>query len=534
MKRILAFALAIMVSGCLSDASEPESESNPTESMFMKAKDPFFMNATYDASTFDIEALSPVQYDVIMEEEWVAARDGKRMHNVVFRPDAEGTFPVFINFSPYWGNTAELGGDNFAKYMVDNFVPRGYVVVLSALRGTGHSEGCFQIGGDLEVSDLYDVTDHYANAPYSDGNIAMGGKSYDSTPQNGLVAKMPHEAVKGLFHVSGITDMYRYNYKDGVTSVNGAAFTPRYYVTQTFDETITGPTVDAELIGRTVDDVACPEFVEHIVHGEASALTGLKTDYWQEREWTEYIADSTWEGSMFFVHGFQDWNVKPDNILPWLNNLPESVHVYAYLHQDTVNGGHVYPMRNDWNLDMLRWMDATLKGIDTGILDENIYQLQGDDGIWRNTPDYLQESSEMDIVGGEVQTNATRLTGKVTVKGTVTPQTIDPIFTATLYTNQNGTRLWAGEAVARLVYQDGLYLPTPVVPGLPMEVEVEFFPLDAIGSSFEIEFGTGSIKNVVLYEGVSYDGPFSLTAIEMNADEGALKHQPVPTDCYAC
>lgn len=534
MKKFLVLAVALLMAGCLGSEDGTGTESSKPEPRLEMAESGFYSGVTYDAASFDIADLSQPDYTILQEELWITSSDGQRMHNIVFRPDADGTFPVFINFSPYWGNTAELGGDNFAKYMVDNFVPRGYVVVLSALRGTGHSEGCFEIGSDREIEDLYDVIDHFATATYSNGNIAAGGKSYDSTTQNGLIAKMPHPALKGLFHVSGITDMYRYNIKDGVPSVNGLAFTPRYYATQTFDEVVAGngaTLLDQEVLLRTVDDVACPEAAEHVVHGEAAAATGIKSDYWQEREWTEFIGDSSWNGSIFFVHGFQDWNVKPDNILPWLSNLPEDIHVLAWLHQDKENGGHLYPMRTDWNLTMLRWMDENLKGIDAGIGRTDYYELEGDDGLWRET-DYLAEAMDFDISGATVDTNATRLTGKVTISGTVTPQSPDAIFVATLYALNGDDRTWAGEAVARLIYQDGLYAPSPIVPGLPIDVTVEFYPLDTVGlDGFEVDFGGTSQYSVVASSAVAYDGPFMLHATPAPLDELT---QPISMPCIAC
>lgn len=545
MKQILVIGLAILMAGCLGSEDGSDTGSGQTA----VAPTGFLSGVTYDSSKVNLDMLSQPQFEVLQEQEWVTMSDGQRMDNHVFRPDADGTFPVFINFSPYWGNTAELGGDNFAKYLVDNFVPRGYVVVLSALRGTGHSEGCFEIASDREVQDLYEVIDHYGAAPYSNGNVAAGGKSYDSTTQNGLIAKMPHPALKGLFHVSGITDMYRYNLKDGVPSINGLAFTPRYYVTQTFDETLTSDPLDLtpNMLLRTVDDVACPEAVEHIAHGEAAAVTGIKTDYWQEREWTEFIGDSDWDGSIFFVHGFQDWNVKPDNILPWLQNLPEDIHVLAWLHQDTVNGGHVYPMRTDWNLTMLRWMDETLKGIDAGIGRDDRYELEGTDGNWRLTPTYLDAPTEMAVGSdGRVETEATRLTGHVHVSGTVTPLTPDGVFTATLYANNNGTRTWVGEAVARLTLEDNLYAPSPVVIGQPMDVDVDFYALDAIATDgFEVVFGEAPRYSVslgladgivpvgaTLYGAMMSYGDMTLHAVPLG--QGDLLPQPTRMPCIAC
>src|SRR6185436_17040344 len=59
-------------------------------------------------SKADRKALAP-------EEVWVpSSTDGKRMNAAVYRPDTDEKVPVFINFSPYWGDTPMTEGDRFA------------------------------------------------------------------------------------------------------------------------------------------------------------------------------------------------------------------------------------------------------------------------------------------------------------------------------------------------------------------------------------------------------------------------------------
>ncbi|MFO1536067.1 MAG: CocE/NonD family hydrolase, partial [Thermoplasmatota archaeon] len=259
-----------------------------------------------------------------------SAADGKRLEVVLYRPDTAERVPVYVNFSPYWGDTAAREGDAFSKYFIHEYVPRGYAVALASVRGTGHSEGCFQIGGDLELKDAYDVVDFLSKQPWSSGNVGAGAKSYDATTQNGLVAKFPHPALKTLFHVSGITDMYRYNGKDGVSYANGLSFTPHYAVSEGTDEygipqagSGGGSPMDEspQSLARLVDDLACPELARHAQSGEGTAASGLKDAYWQERDWIHFLPQSSWNGSVLFVHGFQDWNVKPDHADPWLQEL---------------------------------------------------------------------------------------------------------------------------------------------------------------------------------------------------------------------
>jgi hypothetical protein len=82
---------------------------------------------------FDASILSPKLYDILPPEEvWVqtsgdltSGETGIRLNNAVYRPDTNETVPVFINFSPYWSDSAMERGDAFAQYMIDEYVPRG-------------------------------------------------------------------------------------------------------------------------------------------------------------------------------------------------------------------------------------------------------------------------------------------------------------------------------------------------------------------------------------------------------------------------
>lgn len=491
---------------------------------------------------------------------WVKASDGTRIHNVVYRPDTNASVPVFVNFSPYWGDTADERGDAFASYMIERYVPKGYAVVLSAIRGTGHSEGCFRIAGDRELKDLHEVVDHFAGAAWSSGKVAAGGKSYDSTPQNGLVAKYPHPALEGLFHVSGISDMYRYTYRQGVPYWHGAAFNTYYYLqgTDEYGASIVGAgdpaDEDADSLARLIDDAACPELPEMQASGVGSALHGTKTGYWQERDWNRYIGDSSWNGSVFFVHGLQDWNVKPDHILPWLDELPDDVRVKGWLHQDcsghdcATGTGHVYPMRQDWNETMDRWMAETLKGRDTGLTYD--VEVESTDDVWRRADTWPPASVEhrevaVDVPDGEATVIAAgeepvRLAGRPAVRVTATSASPDPVLTGMLVeVGPDGEREWTNEAVLRGVHRSGLDEPDPVPVGEPVAYELVAYPQDDVieaGHELVVDLGAEP-RHAEPWPGqmqaVDYAG--QATVVLPLAPMGtALADQPVDGPCFAC
>ena len=376
---LVAMLLAISVSGCVETGGSPD-----------RTKTPVVARRAIDPSVYESRLSKEIYTEMIRENIPVPSFDGKNMDNWVYRPKTDDAtkVPVFINFSPYWGNLAPAAstrGDAFSQYMIDYFVPRGYAIVLSSVRGTGNSEGCFDIGGDIEKRDAVAVIEHFANQPWSNGNIGAGGKSYDGTTANG-VATMAPPALKMIFPVSGISELYKYNSKGGLAYTQGPIFNTYYYALVGVGVPLGGtPEVDPTKVPLYADDIACADLAQTQGNGVGSGATGDYNAYWTERNYTKDASKVT--AAVFFVHGFTDWNVKPDNILPFINAIPETTPKKVWLHNWTVSeassDGHVYPRRDDWNTTMLRFLDETLKGIDTGIFDEPAFQIQDSTGTWR-------------------------------------------------------------------------------------------------------------------------------------------------------
>ncbi|MHB1261832.1 MAG: CocE/NonD family hydrolase [Thermoplasmatota archaeon] len=495
--------------------------------------------------------LSPKEFAILPPEEvWVTVSDELRLNNAVYRPDGAGPFPVFINFSPYWGDTAMAEGDAFSQYMIAEYVPRGYVVVLSAVRGTGHSEGCFLVGGDRESQDVNEVVGYFAQQEYSNGNVAAGGKSYDSTSQNGMIAKFPHPALKGLFHVSGITDMYSYTFRMGTPArADSGVFTWEYAATQGLSEYAGGAggggspaDEDPESLSRIVGDARCTELPEHVGNAELSTASGMKTDYWMERDWTQSIAQSPWNGSIFFVHGLQDWNVQPSHILPWLQQVESNgnIPVLGWLHQWQQGGtGHVYPMRTDWNETMLRWLDHTLKGKDTGMDQLWGYEVQGDDEQWRRTatwpptPDLTWGNGS---TGFTAVSEAQRVTGTIHFTVNATVLNADPILSVVV-TDQDGE--WVTEGVLRGIYKDGLAAPAQLTPGMRYTFEFDSYAFDHFvpvggGLTFTPQAGPDkSVATPVQLQGVAIEDIATRYTV-MAPGLGLLDPQPTAMDCFTC
>ncbi|NUR89982.1 MAG: CocE/NonD family hydrolase [Nonomuraea sp.] len=137
--------------------------------------------------------------------ETMNTRDGIELVATVWRPAAEGRFPVLLSRTPY-GRTQESAGYHLD---VARLVGAGYAVALQDVRGTGSSQGEFDFLA-REAADGHDAVRWAATAPWSDGNVGMFGDSYLGIAQllaaqerpEGLRAIAPHIAPGGLHEIA--------------------------------------------------------------------------------------------------------------------------------------------------------------------------------------------------------------------------------------------------------------------------------------------------------------------------------------------
>jgi len=140
----------------------------------------------------------------------VKMRDGVVLRGDIFRPDADGKFPVLLQRTPYrrsvWGYAAD-----FAQRAAS----RGYVVFLQDVRGRYTSDGDWY-PFIHEADDGYDTIEWIAAQPYSNGKVGMFGGSYVGATQ--VLAAVAHPP-----HLAGICPVVTAsNYHDGWTYQGGA------------------------------------------------------------------------------------------------------------------------------------------------------------------------------------------------------------------------------------------------------------------------------------------------------------------------
>jgi X-Pro dipeptidyl-peptidase len=332
--------------------------------------------------------------NAILEHHRIPAPDGALLDAWVLRPNISDPAPVILEVTPYYGGGSPMDPDNVLagnfRNVSGQFVPRGYAVAIASVRGTGNSEGCFSMGSPAEAKDTAAIVGWYASRVWSNGKVGMMGVSYPgTTPQDVWVEAPPGLAT--IVPISGISDLYKYNFVNGVhINPQGFAFNTYYWGTVGLSPAgINGGNQLRDPVnvpGAIVGEV-CPDQFWVQEAQLSSAVDGNKDGYWQLRDFLAELRQSPdkQRASVFYIHGLQDWNVKPHNIEDWLPAVQATgVPFKAWLGQ----WGHAYPDRPDWWTVATAWFDQFLKGRNTGILDAPAVQVKDDDGLWRHEKEW--------------------------------------------------------------------------------------------------------------------------------------------------
>ena len=163
--------------------------------------------------------------------------DGVLLRADVFRPVAEGKYPVILSYGPYgkglafqegftggWDRLVAAHPDvaagtsntyaNFEVVDPEKWVPDGYICIRVDARGSGNSPGFLNPKSIRETQDMYHCIEWAAVQPWSSGKVGLNGISYYATNQ-WYVASMqpPHLAAMCVWE--GAADYYRDNTHHG-------------------------------------------------------------------------------------------------------------------------------------------------------------------------------------------------------------------------------------------------------------------------------------------------------------------------------
>jgi predicted acyl esterase len=334
------------------------------------------------------------KYDVIVERDVkITMSDGTKIDADIFRPKSKETFPALLGVCPYRKApqtapiqpspisppTALLPGQEKATGYIEAgdpyfFARRGYVHVVANVRGSGKSEGKYQLWGPREIQDGYETIEWTAGQPWCNGQVGMFGVSYLAISQYFIAALNPPH-LKCLFAPWGLTDYYRDSvYHGGILAhgfYRGWVWGSLHNIRpESHSRKMLGDKFEAA-IGKLLQDEDIREVQElvQILRNPDFGPNPIVVDlllnpcdgpFWEERRAKyEKIKVPVYTGADWAMYGMH---------LPGAFRSWENLHVPKKM----IIGPPAYLDRPLYQLqyESIRWFDHWLKGIETGIMDE--------------------------------------------------------------------------------------------------------------------------------------------------------------------
>ncbi|MDC1420203.1 CocE/NonD family hydrolase [Euryarchaeota archaeon] len=457
--------------------------------------------------------------------------------------------PIIAEIGPYYDDgdvDALTPADRLGRFLIENLVPHGYGIAQVSVFGTGESNHCMDLMGLDEQEGIHAAVEYLGTASFSNGAVGIIGKSYDgSTPWE--AAAMGSEYLKTIIPMSGLIGAHDLMWRNGSMEARGAIMHNGVYGSFGLD--------------GNLDDSqnACEGYLEGYYAGPAAYLSGdnlawTGSDYWGERTFLDRALQN-YNGSVYIIHGMQDWNVDPHMAFPthniliehgfdvkglygqWGHDYPDRESGHSGL--SSGRGAEAFPhtLRWDWADDLLEWFDYYLK--DEGPAPRLIAEIQDNMGSWRVENEYPPKDKDwinydMDtcnvIEGGELVTSSSSLTiecptfeEEIRIIGT-------PIFhvqatTSLLSTSghlfvemvQSSNGMHLGHAVMDLRFYDGGKEGQVLNPGQTVIAKMEFFGMDVI-----IPEGDG-IQLIISQTGEDYiPSPVSTFPVTLGLDVSSI------------
>ena len=332
--------------------------------------------------------------------------NGISMKADIYRPDAEGQFPVILAASPYSKEIQTMPmmpvGFSYARGWMESgdpnfYVRRGYVMAIATIRGSRGSGGTF---GNIEpdpdtVKDLAEAIQWLGHQSWSSGKVGMNGVSYFSLVAK-RVAMLEPSCLAALFSPYGFTDGYRdVLYRGGILAAEFMEYwlkrqAPFFNIENTLRKSWGEDKYNAaiQMALRDPEIAASPVLANALRNPDVGGnpvlleilLNPLFNDYWRER-----VVDFD-KGCSVPAYLGGDWGMfglhLPGDLRAWEHwNGPKRMTLGPPIYLDRPCYQYAY--------ESLRWFDHWLKGIDTGMMDEPPVQvfIEGT-GEWRTSHEW--------------------------------------------------------------------------------------------------------------------------------------------------
>ncbi|NQV57057.1 MAG: CocE/NonD family hydrolase [Rhodospirillales bacterium] len=157
---------------------------------------------------------STPKYDMIIEDDiFVTMRDGTQLAPRIYRPDAIGGFPALAAISPYQFVTDDL--PHSTQFLWREVGPvewyvreHGYAYVRVDVRGTGKSDGTYNLLDYDEQQDIYELIEWISRQPWCSGKVGGFGQSYYAWSQ-WFMGIMNPPGLACIAPYDGAVDIYR-------------------------------------------------------------------------------------------------------------------------------------------------------------------------------------------------------------------------------------------------------------------------------------------------------------------------------------
>jgi uncharacterized protein len=338
--------------------------------------------------------------------QFVRMSDGTRLAVDVYVPTdprtsrpAAGRFPVLLSMTPYGKRSSVttsaagaggFGGDGYYPWLVQH----GCVDVVADVRGTGSSDGDFELFGPREMRDGVETVRWAARLPHTTGRVGMAGSSYVGLNQiytASLVGR--HSPLRAIVPMAAGIDLYRdLAFGGGIPNVEFAGVWDGLRTTMTV-ATPDNPAADPSGVGRHPLERA-KRLAELDAMMDAEIDTGgpraFDGPFWQSRAPRTHLAGVVRNGvPALLVSGWNDvyqrgvvldyaalqnlyaqrhWGRRRHPRLPPFGPMPSGVRptgryqavIGASYHNAVVVGQQLQNL-------LLRWFDTWLKGRHTGM-----------------------------------------------------------------------------------------------------------------------------------------------------------------------
>ena len=363
-------------------------------------------------------------YEVAIENNvTMKTRDGIALGADIYRPKAEGKFPVLLERTPYDKFRMTYAGTGFGA----KAAAQGYVYIIQDCRGRFTSEGEWY-PFKYESQDGYDAVEWAAGLPYANGKVGLVGMSYVGVTQMlTAIASPPHLA--GIMPViTGSNYHENWTYQGGALAQSFDQGWTTYFAVDTLyrhaakdaarvREDMVLPLGDYPVLLQSVPSGLADYYLDWLAHPRYD-------DYWKQWSIEEHFSEIKVPG--FHVAAwydlFQDGSLKN-----YLGIKAQGGSEAARNNQRllVIAGGHAGLKPKIGDIDFgkdsvpdlvaltFRWYDYVLKGIDNGLSREKPVKIfvmgkntWREEDSWplahtKQTRYYLHSAGKANTVGGD-------------------------------------------------------------------------------------------------------------------------------------